>query len=187
MLEEVCADLRKWLDSGIEPVRISINYSTLNLQNPRLADDTMAILEKYDIDPGYIEIELTETNGFEDNERMSKFISKMHEYGITISMDDFGTGYSSLNIFKNLDFDVVKLDKTFIDNIENGIEKDTVIMINMIKMLKELKIEIIAEGVETTKQLDFLRKHGCNFVQGYYFSKPVSREEFTEKLKGQPH
>ena len=183
MLEEVCSDLRKWLDAGIEPVRVSINYSKLNLQNPRLADDTIAILSKYDIDPKYIEIELTETSGFEDNERMNRFISKMHEYGVTISMDDFGTGYSSLNIFKDLDFDVVKLDKTFIDNIERDIEKDTVIMINMIKMLSELKIEIIAEGVETDKQLDFLKKHGCELVQGYYFSKPVSREEFLEKIR----
>ena len=182
MLEEVCSDLRRWLDEGIEPVRVSINYSKLNLQNPRLVDDTMAILEKYDIDPKYIEIEITETSSFEDVERMREFISCMHEYGITISMDDFGTGYSSLNIFKDLDFDVVKLDKTFIDNIEKDVEKDTVIMLNMIKMLNELKIEIIAEGVETTKQIDFLREHGCDLVQGYYFSKPVPREEFREKL-----
>ena len=185
MLEEVCADLRRWLDLKLEPVRVSINYSQLNLQNPNLADDTMAILEKYNIDPKYIEIEITETSGFEDYERMSKFISKMHEFGITISMDDFGTGYSSLNIFKDLDFDVVKLDKTFIDNIEKDIEKDTVIMLNMIKMLNELKIEIIAEGVETTKQLDFLKEHGCDLVQGYYFSKPVSKDEFEGKLKEQ--
>ncbi|MCR5627797.1 MAG: EAL domain-containing protein [Lachnospiraceae bacterium] len=183
MLELVCEDLAYLIKAGIEPVRISVNYSQINLQNPSLAEDTMEILKRYNVDPKYIEIELTETSSYEDHERLEAFLTKMHDFGFTVSMDDFGTGYSSLNLFKNFNFDVVKLDKSFLDNIENEEVKDNIIVENMIRMLKELNVEVVAEGVETQSQLDFLSGIGCDItVQGYYFDKPIALDTFTEKL-----
>ncbi|MCR4904424.1 MAG: EAL domain-containing protein, partial [Butyrivibrio sp.] len=140
MLETVCSDIRRWLDQGIEPVPVSINYSKMNLQNPNLGEDTMQILSKYNIDSKYIEIEMTETSGYDDMKALKKFISQMHSIGVNVAMDDFGTGYSSINIFKHLDFDVIKLDKSFCDNIENDVYKDKVIRKNIINMLGELKV-----------------------------------------------
>ncbi|MBR1742294.1 MAG: EAL domain-containing protein, partial [Lachnospiraceae bacterium] len=134
MLEEVCKDLRKWLDEGLEPVKVSVNYSKVDLQEPELVTITKNILEKYQIDGKYIEIEITESADFADMPALEDFISNLHAFGITISMDDFGTGYSSMNLFRILNFDVVKLDKSFIDNIETQVRKDEIIMKNMIEL-----------------------------------------------------
>ncbi len=182
MLEAVCRDLRKWLDEGLSPVPVSVNYSRLDLQNTELVKHTKEILDKYRIESEYIEIEITETADAEDIIGLEQFMKEMHEIGIRISMDDFGTGYSSMNVFRKLDFDVVKLDKSFIDNIETSVQKDELIMQNMIRMLGELNVEVVAEGVETKRQIEFLKLTTCRVVQGYYFDKPLSGEEFKKRL-----
>ncbi|MCR4716952.1 MAG: EAL domain-containing protein, partial [Lachnospiraceae bacterium] len=117
MLEMVCKHMREWIDKGIDPVRTSVNYSKVNLTNPNLAEQTLDILKKYDIDTSLVEIEITETIDYEDNDLLEAFMKAMREAGIKISMDDFGTGYSSLYLFKDRTFDVVKIDKSFVDNI----------------------------------------------------------------------
>lgn len=187
MLERVCADIRDWLDRGIEPVRVSINFSKMNLQNPNLGDDTVTILSKYNIDPKYLEIELTETSGYEDMMALAMFIKQMHEIGVNVAMDDFGTGYSSLNIFKDFDFDVIKLDKSFVDNIEHDIKKDEVIIKNIVKMLTEINVDVVAEGVETQKQLNFLKNTECKIVQGFIFDEALQHDVFEEKLKNRKY
>ena len=187
MLERVCADIRDWLDRGIEPVRVSINFSKMNLQNPNLGDDTLTILSKYNINPKYLEIELTETSGYEDMKALAMFIKQMHEIGVNVAMDDFGTGYSSLNIFKDFDFDVIKLDKSFVDNIENDIKKDEVIIKNIVKMLTEINVDVVAEGVETQKQLNFLKNTDCKIVQGFIFDEALQHDVFEEKLKNRKY
>lgn len=183
MLERVCSDIREWIDNGLKPVRVSINFSKMNLQNANLGEDTMAILSKYNIDPRFIEIELTETSDYDDMAALAVFIKQMHEIGVNVSMDDFGTGYSSLNIFKDLDFDVIKLDKSFFDNIENDVYKDEVIIKNIINMLMDLNVDVVAEGVETNKQLDFLKKTDCKIVQGFIFDEAMPKEVFEQRLK----
>jgi len=183
MLDKVCADIRDWIDRGLNPVRVSINFSKMNLQNPNLGDDTVAILSKYNLNPKYIEIELTETSGYEDMTAMAAFIKQMHEIGVSVSMDDFGTGYSSLNIFKDFDFDVIKLDKSFVDNIEKDVYKDEVIIRNIVKMLIDLNVEVVAEGVETIKQLEFLKSTDCKIIQGFIYDEALPHDVFEEKLK----
>ncbi len=187
MLEQVCRDLRSWIDMGLEPVRVSVNYSRKNLAEPDLAGKTLEILKRWDINPHYIEIELTETTDLADRELINRFIVIMQRNGIKISMDDFGTGYSSINQFKELDFDVVKLDKSLIDNIEKDVKKDATIMRNMIQMLSDLNCEIVAEGVETSKQLGFLKQTECNVIQGFFFDRPLSPEEFSIRLNNKKY
>jgi len=183
VFETVCKDLRDWLDKGIEPVKTSSNFSKMHLTNPHLADDIITILEKYDLDPKYVEIELTEASGAENIENLKKFIAIMKNKGISVSLDDFGTGYSSLNLLKELDVDVIKIDKSFVDHIACNKKNDDIMVKNIVNMIRDLDIGVIAEGVETKNQLDFLNEAHCDMVQGYYFDKPLCHDDFEERLK----
>ena len=182
VFESVCRDIRRWLDQGIEPVTISSNFSKLHLKNPALADDVRSIIKKYDIDPGLVEIELTETSGYTDFEALKNFVSEMEQFGIHTSIDDFGTGYSSLSLLKDINVDVVKLDKTFCDSLEES-EKQTGLTTNVIHMIKDLDRVVLCEGVETGKQAEILKNTDCTIAQGYYYDKPLPVEVFEERLK----
>ncbi|MBO4915365.1 MAG: EAL domain-containing protein, partial [Oscillospiraceae bacterium] len=182
MLEAVCRDLRKWLDAGIEPVRISVNYSGRDFYKESLIKDTLDVMRKYCVDGSYLEIEITESSFFENMAALEAFISEMHKNGVKVSLDDFGTGYSSLNMLKSLDLDTVKLDKSFFVNLDSQSEKDRALLQNIAYMINELKKTAVSEGIENAEQIDFARKIGCEVVQGYYFDKPLSYEEFTERL-----
>ena len=183
MLEAVCRDLRGWIDMGIVPVRISVNYSRRDFLNKTLAEDTLAILDKYHIDGELIEIEVTESSFYEDFQALYDFTEKMHTRGVAVSMDDFGTGYSSLSMFKNLDFDVVKLDKSFIDTLDSGDSKDEIVVESIATMFTRLHTDIVAEGVETESQLCRVRNLHCNIIQGYFFDRPLPYQDFQERLK----
>jgi EAL domain-containing protein (putative c-di-GMP-specific phosphodiesterase class I) len=182
ILEQVCRDIRSWLDEGITPVRVSVNYSKRDLMEEDLAERTLEVIRRWGIDPCYLEIEFTETTGYVDAGLLSTFVQQMRSSGVTVSMDDFGTGYSSVNLFKSLDFDVVKLDRSFIHNIDRHIIRDEVILENIIQMLHELNCEIVAEGVETERQMGFLRNTACQVIQGFYFDQPMPRQEFVTRL-----
>lgn len=183
VFEEICRTLRDWLDNGIEPVRISSNFSKLHLSNERLLEQILAIMEKYRIDSKYIEIELTEMSGEEDFAKMAEFIACLHEKGISVSIDDFGTGYSTLNMLKELNVDVIKLDKSFLDHLERGERADHIVIKNIINMVQELEIAVLAEGVENKEQLEFLKNMKCEVAQGYFFDRPLLKEEFEIRLK----
>ena len=182
VFEQLCMDIRAWLDAGITPVRISSNFSKLHLQNPKFAERVLEIVDRYKIDSKYLEVELTESSGYEDFDALMRFVKVMKERKIFVSIDDFGTGYSSLSLLKDLDADVVKLDKTFIDGIghENTVNEDFVR--NVIHMIKDLDRQVICEGVETKKQADFLREQACYMVQGYLYDKPIPHDTFEERL-----
>ena len=152
VLVRTCKDLRSWIDAGIEPVKISINFSTKHLNNENTVEKIISIIDEYKIDHKYIEIELTELTNIDDISKMERFINSLHENNISVSMDDFGSGYSSMRLLKYLDYDIVKIDKGIIDSIENGNVKDLIILRNVISMLLELNIEVVAEGVESQKQ-----------------------------------
>lgn len=178
----VCEDISTWLAEGIEPVRISVNFSKLHLRNPNFVDGLITIMQVYEIDGKYLEVELTETTGYEDFETLTQVVKQLKEYGITTSIDDFGSGYSSLGLLKDLDVDIIKLDKTFIDNLGKEDKSDEIIVKNVVNMISDLKKEAIAEGVETEAQADFLREVRCQVVQGYLFDKPLQKEDFRERL-----
>ncbi|MCR4588686.1 MAG: GGDEF domain-containing phosphodiesterase [Lachnospiraceae bacterium] len=185
MLRQVCKYIRRWLDMGIDPGRISVNYSRQNLRNPDIVDITFSILDENEIDGRYIEIELTETTDLTEMAPLSHFIASMHERGIHVSMDDFGTGYSSVSLLENLDFNVVKLDRSFMTRISNKEKKVEIIIRNVVKMLNELGVQVIAEGVETREQLDMVKKAGVDVVQGFLFEKPLPPKEFEAWMKQQ--
>ena len=185
VLERVCEDIKGWLEEGIEPVKVSVNFSKNHLHNKRLADQIIGIIKKYGINGKYLEIELTEMTGSDDLNAMSVFVDVMKENGVGTSIDDFGTGYSSLNLLKDLDVDVIKLDKSFFTNIneaDGGISTDRIVVKNIVNMVNELNMEAISEGVETKSQADFLRNVNCSMAQGFLFDRPLPKGEFETRL-----
>lgn len=180
MLESLAKKMREWLDMGRELVVISINQSRLHLHNPHYLMMIMNILNKYRIDPQWIEIEITESAFLEDMEKMIEMLNDLHELGFKISMDDFGSGYSSLNMLHEINVDVLKIDKKFFNDSSNS-SRGKKIVDNIISMASDLNILVVAEGVETKDQVEFLMQTDCQLVQGYYFDKPMPIEQFEEK------
>lgn len=182
MLDETCRCIRYWLDNSIKPVRVSVNFSKIHLHNARIADDIHDVLKRYNIPTQYIEIELTETSCHEDYNAMLAFIKDMRGRGFGISIDDFGTGYSSLNMLKDIHVDVIKLDKSFVDSIEEHGESARIVIRNIVNTIIELGMEVIAEGVEKLSQVSFLEEIGCEMAQGFRFGKPMEVGRFTNEL-----
>ena len=185
VLERVCETIRSWMDKGIEPVRISVNFSRSHLRNEGLSQRIFALIDKYKVDPNYLEIELTEMSGYDNYEKLEQFIKEMKSKGVHISIDDFGTGYSSLNLLTDLEVDTVKLDRSYSVRLDKETEKTKVLIHNIVNMVHELGYSVIAEGVEKEEQADFLREIGCSMVQGYLYDKPLPLEEFEKRLLGQ--
>lgn len=188
MLNRVCEHINDWLRRGIEPVRISVNFSRANILNKKLAERILQVLKTQNVDTKYIEVEITEMSGYEDFESLSEFVNIMKANGVETSIDDFGTGYSSLNLIKDLNVDTIKLDKSFISKIsrEKGDDRaDKSVVKSIINMVNELNMKVVAEGVETASQLNFLRKVNCQVGQGYLFDKPLPKEQFEFRLMGE--
>ncbi len=181
VLDCVCADLRKWLDEGIAPVRISVNVSRRDLSNSHLADDIIHIIEKYGLDRSLLQIEVTETVDEQEHGMLSAFLKHLWDAGISTSIDDFGSGYSSLSTLRNLSINELKIDRSFISN-ESFSSCDRIILTDIIHMAEELGISVITEGVERKDQLDFVNNAGCHTIQGFYYDRPMQSEEFREKL-----
>lgn len=186
VFEKVCEDIRDWLDAGLRVTRISSNFSKRNLRNTNLANEIISIMKKHNIDSKYIEVELTEISDYDDYKEFEQFVNKLKHNGISVAIDDFGTGYSTMNILKNLNVDVIKLDKSLIDNLENPKREDEIVIRNIVNMINELNIETIAEGVETQAQMKYLKRIHCPMVQGFLFDKPLSHDDFERRLKD-PH
>lgn len=179
----VCEDISEWIASGIEPIRVSVNFSKLHLKNPNFVEGLIAIMQVFEIEGKYLEVELTETTAYEDFETLAEVVNQLREYGIRTSLDDFGSGYSSLGLLKDLDVDIIKLDKTFIDNLGKADRSDEIIVKNIVNMILDLNKEVIAEGVETAEQAAFLREVQCPVVQGYLFDRPLKKEDFMKRLR----
>lgn len=175
--EEVCKLLRKWLDEGKKVFPISVNISRVNIYNPQFVSLLTGLVEKYELSPNLLELEITETTYMDNPDAMVEAINRLQDYGFKILMDDFGSGYSSLNVLKDLEIDVIKIDMKFFELSKNESRAESII-IAIIRMAKWLELPIVAEGVETREQVDFLKSLGCEYVQGYYFSKPVPVEEY---------
>lgn len=184
MLDEVCRKLREMIDQGIVPVLTSINQSRYYMYNQHYVEDCCAILKKYDIQPSLIELEITESAAYKDMEALVDVIARLHETGFQLSMDDFGAGYSSLNVLRRLEVDVLKLDRDFFSEL-SATPRGKIIVSNIIRMAKEMQIIVVAEGVETHEQVEFLKESFCDMVQGYYYSKPISGTSFEQMLAEQ--
>ena len=178
--EESCRYLRKWLDEGREVHPISVNVSRIDLYTPKLVQHLVNLREKYQLPSQYLELEITESAYTEDPEQIITITRQLREAGFVILMDDFGTGYSSLNMLKDIQIDVLKLDMGFLKSSDHS-AKGGNILTAILKMAESLKMQTIAEGVETKEQVEFLKSIGCRYVQGFYYSKPLPVGEF-EKL-----
>lgn len=174
--EEACKLIRKWLDDGLTPVPISVNVSRKHLHSAEFVEVLEKLVAQYDIPKHYLEIEITETL---DEAASVNGISILKEHGFTLLMDDFGSGYSSLNTLKNTQFDVIKIDREFLQDFI-GSDRGQKIVEHTIKMTKAIGLDLVAEGVESREQAEFLDNCGCNIAQGFFYAKPMRVEEFQE-------
>ncbi len=177
-----CKYIRSWIDSGLGPLPISVNVSRVDLHNPELSDSLLRMLEDNGVDIDYLHLEITESAYSENPYQIIDVVNNLHALGFYIELDDFGTGYSSLNMLNAMKLHTLKLDMSFIKaQTEN---KKTGEIINFIvRLAKQLNLLVVAEGIETSEQLAFLRGIGCEIGQGYYFSKALSKIEFDEYMR----
>ena len=181
ILKQTCRHIQQWKKEGIQVVPVSVNFSKRHLVNKNTADLIYETVKKYEVEPELIEIEFTETAFYNDQKEFQEIVEKLKKYGFRTSVDDFGAGSSNLNLLQNLVFDVLKIDKSFLDDAEH-MERNRVILENLVHMAKELSMGVICEGVETQEHADFLKSIKCQYVQGFLFDRPLTAEAFREKL-----
>ena len=183
VLRRACLQNRQWQRDGFAPMRIAVNVSARQFAQADLAKTIAAVLVEVDLSPAHLELELTESLIMGDVTQAIGALRELKALGVRIAVDDFGTGYSSLAYLKRLPIDVLKIDRAFVADIGAGDGDDAAIVTTIITLAHALKLKVIAEGVETIEQLDFLRRNDCDELQGYYFSQPVDVDAFTELLR----
>jgi diguanylate cyclase (GGDEF)-like protein/PAS domain S-box-containing protein len=182
VLQKACAQNKAWQDAGLPPLLIAVNVSGIQFKQTDFVARVEAILTESGLAPQYLELELTESFIMRDVEQTRQTLQGLKRLGIQLAVDDFGIGYSSLNYLKNFPIDRLKIDQSFIRDIHHK-PNDAAIIKAIIAMGHSLGMKVIAEGVETREQLDFLRLHQCDETQGFYFGRPVSKDEFTHFLQ----
>lgn len=180
MLEEIAKQQAAWIARGCKVVPISVNVSRAHFAKEDLAEHICGIVDKYQVPHNVIELELTESAFFDDKEVLLGTVKKLRAAGFIVSMDDFGAGYSSLNSLKELQLDVLKLDADFFRG-EDSEDRGMLIVSEVIDLAKKLNMKIVAEGIESREQVDFLAEQECDLIQGYFFAKPMPVNEFEEK------
>ncbi len=183
VLKKVCTALAKWKKEGKPLYPISVNLSRSRMDAPRLIDNLVSIIDHYGVDHQLIDFELTESATYDNTEHMLSVLEQLRKRGFKISMDDFGTGYSSLSLLTQMPINTLKIDKSFVDKVATEMEskEDIIVLRHIITLAKELGFVCLAEGAESKKQVDRLRKLGCEIIQGYYYSKPIPLSEYEEK------
>ncbi|MGL6281447.1 MAG: putative bifunctional diguanylate cyclase/phosphodiesterase, partial [Microcoleaceae cyanobacterium] len=181
ILQTACQQTQTWLANGFSPLRIAVNLSQRQFTQGNLSDLVTEVLINTGLPASALELEVTETMVMENEAIALQMIEDWQKLGIKISIDDFGTGYSSLSYLHKIPFDVIKIDRSFVSNTINNV-KTAAITIAIIQLAHNLNLNVIAEGVETQQELDFLRQNECDQVQGFFFSPPIPAEQFTELL-----
>ena len=177
VLREACAQARAWVDAGLPVATMAVNVSAMEFRNESFLKNLTAILAGTGFDPRSLELELTESVLMRHAESTASILQSVRERGVQVAVDDFGTGYSSLSYLRKFPVDALKIDQSFVRQISGG--EDTTIVTAVIAMARSLKLRVVAEGVETVGELTFLRAHQCDEAQGYYFSRPVSPQQFA--------
>jgi EAL domain-containing protein (putative c-di-GMP-specific phosphodiesterase class I)/CheY-like chemotaxis protein len=181
VLRTACRQNKAWQDAGLDPLRVAVNLSARQFQQHDLLQSIAGILQETGLPPACLDIELTEGLVMDNVERAIDVLQGLKRLGVHLSVDDFGTGYSSLSYLKRFPIDLLKIDQSFIRDLTTDAE-DAAIVRSVISLAHSLRMRVIAEGVETESQLAYLRRHGCDQMQGYLFSKPVRAEVFEELL-----
>ena len=170
VLKTACREVKQWIDSGHADIRLSVNFSPLQVEHPKFVAQLLSALEETDFPPSNLEIELTENVIMNDLEQMTHKLNQLSEHGMSIAIDDFGTGYSSLNYLSKLPIHTLKVDQSFIKDIHDSMNEACIVNA-IVSMAHGLKLNIVAEGVETRAQLDYLKSLGCQEIQGFYFGR----------------
>jgi diguanylate cyclase (GGDEF)-like protein/PAS domain S-box-containing protein len=181
VLSEACRQARAWLDAGLPALPIGVNTSALELAKTGFVDNVRATLLEFDLDPSRLELELTETYLAQEPNVIGEALRELKTLGVQLAFDDFGTGFASLSCLRRLPVDALKIDQSFVRNLPSN-DADASIVLAMITMGRSLHLRVVAEGIETRRQLTFLMEHDCPEGQGYYFSRPVAADEFAVLL-----
>jgi len=182
VLREACRQNKAWQQAGLPKLPVAVNLSAIQFNRRNMADSISAILQETGLEPRYLELEFTESAVMQDTREIGGIIRRLDELGVQLALDDFGTGYSSLSYLKRFHLDKIKIDQSFVRDISDDAD-DAAITTAIIGMARNLKVAVVAEGVETRTQCDFLKSHGCDGMQGYYFCRPVTAEELAALLK----
>ncbi|WP_458413689.1 EAL domain-containing protein [Schinkia sp. CFF1] len=182
ILMEACTQTKKWQEVGLPLVKMSVNFSALQFLQADIVDTVQNVLHATNLDPKWLEIELTETVVMKNETATLMKLKQLKDLGVSIAIDDFGTGYSSLSYLKKIQPNTVKIDQSFVKDIP-GDSENTEIATAVIRLAEKLKMNVVAEGVETSQQVAYLQKIHCHELQGYYFSKPIPTKEFESLLR----
>jgi EAL domain-containing protein (putative c-di-GMP-specific phosphodiesterase class I) len=182
VLREACRQNKAWQDEGLPPARVSVNLSARQFQQRDIAKLVMSILEETGLAPQYLELELTESTIMRNAEEAVTMLAELHALGIGLAIDDFGTGYSSLSYLKRFPVDRLKIDRSFVSDIGASSDDETITSA-IIALAHSLQLQVIAEGVETAAQLDFLRERACTEMQGYFFARPLPHDAIPALLQ----
>ena len=182
---KVCKSIADRLAAGLSVVRISVNLSREHMKNQDTAEKLHAIAEEYKVPPHLLEFELTETIFLEDMSRIRHLVDQLRGYGYLVSIDDYGSGYTGFSVWHQLDFDILKLDACFQEEKDKVQGRNEILVPGLLEIADKMGVQVICEGVEYAKQCERLRRWGCRYVQGYYFSRPVPPEQFYEMYEGQ--
>jgi EAL domain-containing protein (putative c-di-GMP-specific phosphodiesterase class I) len=182
VFKKACADLRRWHKKGFSELKLGVNLSAVQLRDSNLADKFLSICSKRKIPPPLVELEITESTLIKNFEHSNDVMQELHKAGINFALDDFGKGFSSLNYLQNLPINSIKLDRDFLNNTLPNKQTQTIISA-IISLAKSLDLTIIAEGVETEAQQQFLQQYDCNEIQGTLFSPPVNADDALALLR----
>jgi len=182
VIRTACAQNKAWQENGFTPLRVAVNLSARQLKQQSIVEMAVGVLNETGLHPTYLEMELTENILMEHKRGSIAMMDELNARGIHFAIDDFGTGYSSLSYLRRFTIHSLKIDRSFIQNIAT--DPDSAVIVKaIIAMAKNLRLKVVAEGVETGEQLEFLLQHKCDEIQGYYFSPPLTVEKFTHLLK----
>jgi diguanylate cyclase len=182
VIRTACLQNKEWQKRGFEPMSIAVNLSNRQFEQPNLLEIIIRTLKEIDMATKYVELEITESTLMKNPDSAISILNELKDIGITISIDDFGTGYSSLEYLKRISLNSLKVAYPFIKNILSNAD-DAAITKTIITLAHNMNLKVIAEGVETEQQLEFLKKLGCDEVQGYFFSRPLPADEFIKLLQ----
>jgi diguanylate cyclase len=184
VLEQACRSWLRWRDAGLDPGFLAINLSRVQFRK-RFSERLIELMSLYSVPPRALELEITESVLMDDDEQVIEELSSLRGIGVTLSLDDFGTGYSSLSYLKRFRFDVLKIDRSFIAGLPDK-PVDVSLVKAIFAMARGLELKVVAEGVETHEQLNFLTSLGCDLAQGYLLAKPMNEEAYSSYLQAVP-
>ncbi|HEX2949352.1 MAG TPA: bifunctional diguanylate cyclase/phosphodiesterase, partial [Armatimonadota bacterium] len=185
VLRTACAQTKAWIDLDLPPIRVAVNLSARQFAQDNLVQIVAEALTETGLEPRFLELEITETAAMQNGAKSLEMLQELHTLGIHLSIDDFGTGYSSLGYLKKFPVHALKIDRSFVQDIPQD-QDDSAIATAIIALAHTLNLKVIAEGVESREQLAFMRDHHCDEIQGFFFSKPLPKDDFVKQFLLRP-